>query len=118
THPPSTGVVISEFRTRGSAGGNDEFIELYNLSNADINIGGWKVNGSSGCGTAVSARFTITSNLMLPAHGHFLATNNASGGYSGSVPGDQTYNIGITDNGGMALLDANNIIIDAVGMCT
>ena len=35
--------------------------------------------------------------------GHFLATNNAAGGYSGSVAGDQTYNTGITDDGGIAV---------------
>ncbi len=28
----STTIVISEFRTRGPSGANDEFIELYNLS--------------------------------------------------------------------------------------
>ncbi len=116
THGPSTGVVISEFRTRGLAGGNDEFIELYNLSNSPVNIGGWKISGSSGCGTANSTRVTIAANLMHPSHSHFLETNST--GYSGIVVGDQTYNSGITDNGGIALLDASNIIIDAVGMCT
>ncbi len=115
THPPSTAVVISEFRTRGSAGGNDEFIELYNLSNTDVNIGGWKVNGSSGCGPTVITRFTVPANLMLPSHSHYLAVNSLA--YSGTVPGDITYTTGIADNGGMALLDASNLIIDAVGMC-
>ena len=116
THGPSTSVVISEFRTRGQNLGSDEFIELYNLSNSDVNIGGWKISGSSGCGTVVSTRATIPANLILPAHRHFLAAN--SGGYSGTVQADITYTVGIADNGGIALLDENSAIVDAAGMCT
>ena len=37
-----TDAVISEFRTRGPAGSNDEFVEIFNPSNSVINIGGWK----------------------------------------------------------------------------
>ena len=114
----STSVVISEFRTRGPAGGNDEFVELYNLTNAAIDIGGWKINGSNNT-AGVSTRLTITAGTMIPARGHFLATNsNTSGPYSGSVPGNQTYATGITDDGGIALFNASNVIIDQVGMST
>lgn len=41
----SSSVVISEFRTRGPNGGNDEFIELYNGSSSPVAIGGWEVKG-------------------------------------------------------------------------
>ena len=34
--PASAQVVISEFRTRGPAGGNDEFVELRNTSAAPV----------------------------------------------------------------------------------
>ena len=37
----STTIVISEYRTRGPAGGNDEFIELRNNSAAPVDIGGY-----------------------------------------------------------------------------
>ena len=111
----STAVVISEFRVRGPMGGNDEFIELYNLTDASINIGGWKINGSNGT-ASVSTRLTIAAGTSIPAHGHFLATNSAASGYSGAVTGNQTYSTGVTDDGGIALLDAGNNIIDQVGM--
>ena len=41
----STNIVVSEFRVRGPNGGNDEFVELYNLSGAPVAIGGWKIRG-------------------------------------------------------------------------
>jgi len=41
------GIVISEFRTRGTAGGNDEFVEIYNNTASPIDISGWKLLGSS-----------------------------------------------------------------------
>ena len=57
---------------------------------------------------------------MIPAHGHFLATNSSTSGgpYSGSVLGNQTYSTGITDDGGIAILNASSVIIDQVGMST
>ena len=45
TQAVSSTVVISEFRTRGPNGGNDEFIELYNLSSSPVNISGWQIRG-------------------------------------------------------------------------
>src|ERR1044071_7367400 len=96
-HAASAGVVISEFRTRGPAGGNDELVELYNLSSNPVNIGGWKINASNGSGT-ISTRVTVTAGTTIPARGHFLAVNNAAGGYSGSVTGNQTYGTGFTDD--------------------
>jgi len=113
----STTVVISEFRTVGPNGGNDEFIELYNISNSSVDISGWKINGSNNA-AGTSTRLTINSGTTIPAHGHFLATNSAASGYSGSVLGNQTYTTGITNDGGIALLNPSNIIIDQVGMST
>ena len=85
----SSTILISEFRTRGTAGGNDEFVELYNATNAAIDIGGWKINASNSSGT-IGTRVTINAGTMIPAHGHFLATNNAAGGYSGRHQGART----------------------------
>jgi hypothetical protein len=112
----STTIVISEFRTNGPNGGNDEFIELYNLSSGPVAIGGWLVRGSnSSAGT--TTRATITAGVVLQSHCQYLLTNNSTSGgpYSGSVLGDQTYSTGITDTGGIGLLDGTTIV-DAVGM--
>lgn len=113
----STTVVISEFRTRGPNGGSDEFIELYNLSASPVTIGSWKIRGSNSAGT-VGDRATIPTGTILNPGCHYLLTNSSTSGgpYSGSVPGNQTYTTGITDDGGIALTLPDNTIIDQVGM--
>lgn len=116
TPTPSATVVISEFRTRGPNGGNDEFIELYNKTDVPVNIGGWKIKASNNAGS-ITTRVTISANTVLPAYGHFLVTNiNASGSYSSLVQGDQTYTLGIADNGGVAITKPDDTVVDQVGM--
>jgi predicted extracellular nuclease len=111
----STTIVISEFRTRGPAGGNDEFIELHNVSDGAIDISGWKIRGSNAGGT-VGNRVIINAGTTLGPGCFFLATNNAASGYSGAVAGNQTYNTGVTDDGGIAVTLPNDTVVDAVGM--
>jgi beta-lactamase superfamily II metal-dependent hydrolase len=111
----ANGVVISEFRFRGPNGGNDEFVELYNGTAVPIDIGGWKLKGSNNAGT-VTTRATIANGVSIPAHGHFLfANNNAAGGYSGSVAANHSYATGITDDGGIAITTAADVVIDQAG---
>jgi plastocyanin len=119
TRVPSNSVVISEFRTRGPLGGNDEFIELYNLSGANVDISGWTIDGAAGCGASTGVRATVPPGTTLPTHSHYLITNGTAGtGYSGSVPGNITYTTGIADNGGIALFTNLGALVDSVGMCS
>ena len=111
----ATNIVISEFRTRGPNGGNDEFIELYNPTSSPIDISGWKINGSNSAGTA-GTRATIPSSIILEPGQYYLVANNGSSGYSGSVNANLTYSSGITDDGGIALLTSTDQIVDEVGM--
>ena len=106
-------IVISEFRTRGPNGANDEFVEIYNKGDVATDIGGWKIRGSSSAGT-ITTRMTITIGTVLPPRSHFLATN--SGGYSGSVIADQSYSSGFANDGGIALTHADDVPIDQVGL--
>jgi len=114
----SAQVVISEFRLRGPAGGNDEFVEIYNAGTGEVDVGGWKLMGSNSSGTT-SVRATIPAGTSMPPRTFLLFTNTAaSSGYSGSVPGDVTYTTGIADNGGLALVDAAGTPVDQVGLAT
>lgn len=123
-------VIISEFRVRGPNGANDEFVELYNNTNAAITVS--TSDGSSGWALAASngvARFVVPNGTVIPARGHYLGVNSV--GYSiASYPagngttatGDATYTTDIPDNAGIALFNtataANFTLanrLDAVG---
>ncbi len=106
------GVVVSEFRFRGPAGGSDEFVELHNTGTTAVAIGGWALQGCAGSSGAASTRTTVPAGATVPAGGHFLFTNT---GYAGSVPGDVTYGTGIADDGGARITDAAGTIQDGVG---
>lgn len=114
----ATSIVISEFRFRGPNGGNDEFIELYNPTNAQADMSDWRIWGSNNSGgTGSSPRYIFPANTILQSGQYYLVTNNSTSGYSGSVAGDGTYGTGITDDGGIALtLPDNTTIVDAVGL--
>ena len=115
------GVVISELRTRGPAGGNDEFVELFNTSTNDVEISGYKLQGCATSSGSLSDRTTVPAGTVLDPGDHYLFTNSAAGGYSGTVPGDRTYTTGFTDfaatgnQSGARLADASGGVIDGVG---
>jgi predicted extracellular nuclease len=112
----TSGVVISEFRFRGPAGGNDEYVELMNASTNPVDISGWKLQGCAAASGAASDRTTIPAGVVLqPAEHYLFVNNNASGGYSGSVPGDRTYGTGIGDGTGARIVTAANAVVDGVG---
>lgn len=114
------GVVISELRTRGPAGGNDEFVEFFNASASDVDISGYRLQGCASSSGAASDRTTVPAGTVLKPGQHFLFTNSGSGGYSGSVTGDRTYSTGFTDfqasNASAArIVDAPGTVVDGVG---
>lgn len=126
--PPSP-ILITEFRFQGAAGGNDEFIELYNNTNSPITVAdtnggtGYAVAGTNTTGT-FSTRCTVPNGTVIPARGHFLCTNNGAAGYSlgAYAAGDVNYATGIVAGGGIAVFSTTttaawgtNTRYDAVG---
>lgn len=106
-NPAAGSLIISEFRLRGAAGANDEFIEIYNDSGADHTV-----TSISGTGYAVAAsdgvvRCTIPNGTVIPAGGHFLCTNSVGYSLSAYATGDATYTTDIPDNAGIALFNNN-----------
>ena len=108
-------LTISNFRVRGPAGGNDEFVELHNGSGAPLDVGGFALLASNASGTT-GTRATLPAGTTIAPGCYLLLTNTASSGYSGSVGGDVDYNTGITDTGGLAIADAAGQVVDQVGL--
>lgn len=135
--------LISEFRFRGLAGGNDEFIEIYNNSDASVTVSvsdgsaGWALAGSNTTlpTPAISARFIIPNGTVIPPRGRYLGTNSGAAGYSlagypaggtNAAPtgatGDITYATGVIDGGSIGLFRTSTLAnftdgfrLDAVG---
>lgn len=135
---PTAPLIISEFRLRGPNGPADEFVEIYNNSDAPHIVtafdgsAGYALVGSSNATLndgLVSTRFVIPNGTVIPARGHFLAVNstgyslaNYPAGNGTTAVGDINYTIQIPDNVGLALFEtsfAGNYTpanrIDAVG---
>jgi len=113
----SSSLVISEFRTRGPNGPNDEFIELFNRSSGAVSIAGWHVMRSSASGSKTSI-VQIAASTSVAAGGFYLLTNKATQGFSGTTAPDASYTLGIDDTGGIALVDDLGNVVDQVGMGT
>jgi chitinase len=125
TQPVAAGtVLISEFRLRGPSGVNDEFVEVYNNTDADITVTdanpatcalqavtlglttpcGWALVDLQGSVSSIP-RFVIATGTVIPARGHYLA---AGTGYSlsAAAAADLTYDppgYGDADFTGLAL---------------
>lgn len=106
---------ISQFRLRGPAGGNDEFVEVQNTGTAALDVSGYKLNASNASGTT-GTRFTFPAGTSVAPGCFLLLANSAASGYSGTVTPDLKYGTGVTDDGGLALLNASGAIVDQVGL--
>lgn len=146
-------VIISEFRFRGPAfdaaqgidGSLDEYIELYNNTDAPITVDeptgtGWAVAafapGSSENITVIHVVGYVPQGTVIPARAHYLLAHYP-GEPTDEVPvprahtyslaayaaGDTLYNTDIPDNSGVALFRTANTYtladrLDAVGFTT
>jgi subtilisin-like proprotein convertase family protein len=138
--PPTAAgqLIISEFRLRGPAGPDDEYIELYNTTSSSLTV--QAADASAGLGVTASdgvARCTIPNGTVIPARGHFLCANSGSpnpgtryslssypSGNNGvsatTATPDATYTTDISDVRGIALFSSASTFnlanrLDAVG---
>jgi hypothetical protein len=108
------GIVISELQSRGSAGANDEFIELFNATPTTRDMSGLmlKVRAFSG---NVFTRWIAPPATALSGYGYMLITGS---GYNGPTAADIATSVSgmiPVDAGSVWLEDSNGAIVDAVG---
>lgn len=129
-------LLIAEFRTRGPNGKFDEFVKIYNNSDAPFtvqtadNSAGFALVALSGSPNSLNLqhRFTIPNGTVIQPRGYFLGvipiTGQSTQGYSldSYSQADATYGTDIDDDRGIALFNTADINswtlanrIDAVG---
>jgi hypothetical protein len=87
-------LVISEIRSRGKAGASDEFIELYNPTDADAVLdSGWTIDARSATSLGYSQRW-VGGGGVIPKRGHFLIVGSS---YTQSPSGDDDLSQSIGD---------------------
>lgn len=104
-------VVISEVAWMGTqASANDEWVELYNNTDSDIDLTGWKLQAEDGTPT-------ITLSGVIPARGFFLLErtddNTVNDIAADLVYGNDGSSWALSNSGEKLLLkDPNGIVID------
>ncbi len=86
--PDGSGVVINEaFLSGGSAGAafNEKFIELYNPTDADVDLTNWSLQYRSATGTGSFTGVTALSGTIA-AGGYFLVSGGSNGTNGADLP--------------------------------
>lgn len=113
-------VLITEFRQSvGSTTSSDEYVELYNNTDATISINGYAIaifNATFGGDVFLG----LPAGTTIPRRGHLIVANVAAGGYSltnYAAPDLSHANANLMpDNQGFGLIDASRtVMIDSVG---
>jgi hypothetical protein len=115
--PTTNHIVISEIQISGETA-NDEFVELYNPTNAAVNLKEWKLKKKTSSGTE-SNLLTSFPDINLSAYSYFLIAHPT--GYKGAVAADAVYSsasYAIASNNSLILYDHNNAVIDKLGFGT
>lgn len=104
-------VVISEVMT--DAGGDNEFVELFNPTDDEVDLTGWKLKKITSSGSDTTYLDSRVEG-KIPAHGFYYFAPSASNFASEA---DEIYSADsnrITNNNGLRLLDADSNEIDLV----
>jgi hypothetical protein len=129
---PAGTLVVSELRTRGPGGANDDLVELYNNTNSPIVVpaGGYGVfKMGADCSQTPVLLGTVPASTSIPARGHYLLVGSAYSladyGGTGAAAGNLTMSSDIEDDRNVAVFSTADVLsisstnrLDAVGFGT
>ncbi len=115
---PPPKILITEVQVAGQTA-NDEFIELYNPNNVDIDLSGFALKKKTSSGTESNLVSSAGFSGTIPANRYFLIVPQS--GYMGAATPDLHYSgasYSITPNNTVLLYNNNGILLDKVGFGT
>jgi len=106
TWPSQSAIVINEIMWMGSFGDEkDEWIELRNMTDEDVDLSGWRIlNGGSGSG--LGSHLQIPDGYTIKANGYFLIAKKKWDKTKINLSKDLEKNEGMTNAAGMDLKDS------------
>ena len=117
-------ILISEVQTDGETF-KDEFIELYNPNDSDVDLDGWVLKKKTSGGTESNLVSASKFSGILPAHGYFLITpqlnEDESPNFTGAETPDLNYSgktYSFAANNTLLLYNPNGELVDKVGFGT
>jgi len=107
-------IVISEIQINGD-NANQDFVELYNPTNTNVNLNGWQIRRktSGSGGSSEASLVSIGVGKSIPAYGFFLWANE-QGGYSSSVGADVSNDNNLSENYSIVLKNVSDEVVDSV----
>src|SRR5262245_27503561 len=73
--PSLAPVVINEYSFDDNSTDDLEFVELWNRTNAPIDISGWVIQGEEGQGTSINPSFTFPASTIINP-GQYIVVGN------------------------------------------
>lgn len=104
-------VVINEIMTGGQSSASNEFVEIYNNSDKEIDIGEWRLVYKSPSGTKEYLLYKWEKGKVLKADEYFVIGGES---FLGNKDADLKYSLS-GKGGGVALRSNTNNFVDAVG---
>jgi len=112
-------IVISQIQLSGTGNANDEFVELYNPTEATIDLSGWRLSRKTSSAGATPQNLVASLSGMIAPRSYYLIAHPAS---SFTLFADRLYSSSssaITTNNTISLFsDAGQTIVDKVGIGT
>jgi uncharacterized membrane protein YgcG len=119
--PPKFGIIINEIQIEGQTS-KDEFIELYNLTNQDVNLSSFSLKKKTSTGSESNLVSSDKFSGTISTGGYLLIVpqpkDDGTPNYQGTVPPDLFYSgktYSIAANNTVLLYDSNSNLIDKVG---
>ena len=106
-------IVISEIRTAGPGGAGDDFVEIYNNSNAPVDISGYGLfKMGATCTDPPILIATVPAATTIPARSHYLFVGSQYSledyGGTGAAAGDATLTADIETDANVAIFSTAN----------